>query len=88
MLHLFLSCLLSLVLNLILDTDIELSGIVLGLSNVDYSSHPLPLNNLLGLLDIEDGLLPVGLFSEGRSRQQDFFVTVGELTVEPADKAI
>lgn len=77
-----------LALELVVDGDVEIALVLLVGAVVERALHLLTLLDGEDVLEVEDGLLPVGVLGVGAGREADGRVAVGEFNVEPGDKGV
>jgi hypothetical protein len=67
--------------------DIELSEVFFALSNCYGSMKDITSLDILGLVHIENGVLPMGVGSEGRGTQSYLALKVLKVAIEPSDNS-
>lgn len=77
-----------LVLELVIDGDIKITLVFLVGAVVERALNLLALLDGEDVLEVEDGLLPVGVLGVGTGREADGLVAGGEVNVEPGDKGV
>lgn len=71
-----------------LETDVQLSGVLLCLAYVQVALEEIARKDLDWLVDVEDCLLPVSLLLVGGGRKGDLLLAVAEVAVEPTHEAV
>lgn len=73
---------------LVRDADVEVAMVLLTRLVNDGAGDCLASLNSEDVLQVEDGLFPVGIFGVGAGREADGLVASGELNVEPGDECV
>jgi len=75
-------------LELVVDLDVEVAAVlVIGLDE-ELAGDLLTLLDGEDVLEVEDGLLPVGVLGVGAGREADRLVARGEVDVKPRDQGV
>jgi hypothetical protein len=75
-------------LELVLDLDIQITVVLITGPGIQDTSNALALLDGQDVLEVEDGLFPVGVLCVGTRGELDGLVAGGELDVEPGDDGV
>jgi hypothetical protein len=73
---------------LVVDGDVEITVVLLGGLVLEHTGDGLTLLDGQDVLEVEDGLLPVGVLCVGPSGELDGLVAAGKLDIEPGDQGV
>lgn len=73
---------------LVVDGDVEVTVVLLGGLVLEHAGDGLALLDGQDVLEVEDGLLPVGVLCVGAGGELDGLVAAGKLDVEPGDQGV
>ena len=73
---------------LVVDGDVEVTVVLLGGLVLEHAGDGLALLDGQDVLEVEDGLLPVGVLCVGAGGELDGLVAAGKLDIEPGDQGV
>jgi hypothetical protein len=75
-------------LELVRDLDVQVTVVLLAWPGVEDTGYALTLLDGKDVLEVEDGLFPMGVLCVGAGGELDGLVAGGELNVEPRDDGV